>query len=236
MRQALSQAVHYARHRQAFGAALIDQPLMRNVLADLALEVEAAIALAMRLAQAFDAQHDEAQSLLRRLLTPAGKFRICKRGAELAAEAMEVLGGNGYVEDDMQARIYREMPVNSIWEGSGNVMCLDVLRALGKNQRTADALMAELAPAQGRNAHFDAHLLRLSAVMRGTEDLQSRARSLTHDLVLAVQAALLLQHAPEPIAQAFCASRLGREWGGGFGTLPHTTDFDTLLNRALQIA
>ncbi len=236
MRQALSQAVHYARHRQAFGTALIDQPLMRNVLADLALEVEAAIALAMRLAQAFDAQHDEAQSLLRRLLTPASKFRICKRGAELAAEAMEVLGGNGYVEDDVQARIYREMPVNSIWEGSGNVMCLDVLRALGKNQRTADALMAELAPAQGRNTHFDAHLLRLSANMRSTEDLQSRARSLTHDLVLAVQAALLLQHAPEPIAQAFCASRLGREWGGGFGTLPHTTDFDTLLNRALQIA
>ncbi len=234
MRQALSQAVHYARHRQAFGAALIEQPLMRNVLADMALEVEAAIALAMRLAQAFDAQHDEAQMLLRRLLTPAGKFRICKRGAELAAEAMEVLGGNGYVEDDVQARIYREMPVNSIWEGSGNVMCLDVLRALGKNQRTTEALMAELAPAQGRNVHFDAHLQRLSTAMRSTQDLQSRARSLTHDLVLAMQAALLLQHAPEPIAQAFCATRLGREWGGGFGTLPHTTDFDTLLNRALQ--
>lgn len=235
MRQSLSQAVHYARHRQAFGAALIDQPLMRNVLADMALEVEAAIALAMRLAQAFDVQHDEAQSLLRRLLTPAGKFRICKRGSELAAEAMEVLGGNGYVEDDVQARIYREMPVNSIWEGSGNVMCLDVLRALGKNQRTADALMAELAPAHGRNVHFDAHLQRFSAALRNAENLQSRARLLTHDLVLAVQAALLLQHAPESIAQAFCSSRLGGEWGGAFGTLPHTTDFATLLDRALVI-
>ncbi len=236
MRQALSQAVHYARRRRAFGAALIDQPLMRNVLADMALEVEAAIALALRLAQAFDSQHDEAQSLLRRLLTPAGKFRICKRGAELAAEAMEVLGGNGYVEDDVQARIYREMPVNSIWEGSGNVMCLDVLRALGKNPRTADALMAELAPAQGRNAHFDAHLQRFSAALRDTDAQQSRARALTHDLVLAVQAALLLRHAPEPIAQAFCASRLGGEWGGGFGALRKATDFDLLLSRALQTA
>ncbi|MGC8702486.1 MAG: isovaleryl-CoA dehydrogenase [Thiomonas sp.] len=234
MRQALSQAVHHARHRQAFGAALVDQPLMRNVLADMALEVEAAIALAMRLAQAFDAQHDEAQLLLRRLLTPAGKFRICKRGAELAAEAMEVLGGNGYVEDDVQARIYREMPVNSIWEGSGNVMCLDVLRALGKNPRTTDALMAELAPAQGRNPHFDAHVQHLSTALRNPDDVQSRARALTHDLVLAVQAALLLQHAPASIAQAFCASRLGGQWGGGFGTLPQTTDFDTLLGRALQ--
>ena len=233
MRQALSQAVHYARHRRAFGAALIDQPMMRNVLADMALEVEAAMALAMRLAQAFDAQHDEAESLLRRLLTPAAKFRVCKRGAELAAEAMEVLGGNGYVEDDVQARIYREMPVNSIWEGSGNVMCLDVLRALGKNQRTAQALMAELEPAQGRNAPFDAHLHRLSAALREGQTQPGQARAFAHDLVLAVQAALLLRHAPEPVAQAFCASRLGGEWGGGFGTLSPTADFDTVLGRAL---
>ena len=233
MRQALSQAVHYARHRQAFGAALIDQPMMRNVLADMALEVEAAIALALRLAQAFDAQHDEAQTLLRRLLTPAAKFRICKRGAELAAEAMEVLGGNGYVEDDVQARIYREMPVNSIWEGSGNVMALDVLRALGKTPRTAEALMADLAPAQGRNAHFDAHVQRLGATLRRGDAAPAEARALTHAIVLAVQAALLLQQAPEAVAQAFCASRLGGAWGGGFGTLPQTTDFDTLLRRAL---
>ncbi|CUA99644.1 isovaleryl-CoA dehydrogenase [Thiomonas bhubaneswarensis] len=233
MRQALSQAVHYARHRLAFGAALIDQPLMRNVLADMALEVEAAIALAMRLAEAFDAQHDEAQSLLRRLLTPAAKFRICKRGAELAAEAMEVLGGNGYVEDDVQARIYREMPVNSIWEGSGNVMCLDVLRALGKNPRTLDALMAELAPAQGRNAHFDAHVRRLAARLRQPEGLQAEARSVSHDIVLAMQAALLLQHAPQAIAEPFCASRLGGEWGGGFGTLSTTCDSAAILDRAL---
>ncbi|WP_449370341.1 acyl-CoA dehydrogenase family protein, partial [Thiomonas sp.] len=147
----------------------------------------------------------------------------------------EVLGGNGYVEDDVQARIYREMPVNSIWEGSGNVMCLDVLRALGKNPRTADALMVELAPAQGRNAHFDAHLQRFTAALRDAQALPFRARALTHDLVLAVQSALLLRHAPEPIAQAFCASRLGGEWGGGFGTLPRTTDFDLLLDRALQM-
>lgn len=233
MRQALSQAVHYARHRQAFGAALIVQPLMRNVLADMALEVEAAVALALRLARTFDAQQDEAQALLRRLLTPAGKYWVCKRGAELAAEAMEVLGGNGYVEDDVQARIFREMPVNSIWEGSGNVMCLDVLRALAKSPRSVDALAAELSPAQGRNAEFDRHVRGLQQALRAPDAAQSAARRITQDIVLAVQAALLLQHGPASVAEAFCASRLGGEWGCTFGTLPSGADFDTLLGRAL---
>lgn len=235
MRQALSQAVHYARHRQAFGAALIDQPLMRNVLADMALEVEAAIALALRLARTFDAQQDEAQALLRRLLTPAGKYWVCKRGPELAAEAMEVLGGNGYVEDDVQARIFREMPVNSIWEGSGNVMCLDVLRALAKYPRSVDALAAELSPAQGRNAEFDRHVRGLQQALRAPDAAQSAARRITQDIVLAVQAALLLQHGPASVAEAFCVSRLGGEWGCTFGTLPSGADFDTLLGRALQM-
>lgn len=234
MRQALSQAVHHARHRWAFGAALIDQPLMRNVLADMALEVEASIALALRLARAFDAQHDEAQGLLRRLLTPAAKYWVCKRGPTLAGEAMEVLGGNGYVEDDALARIYREMPVNSIWEGSGNVMCLDVLRALSKAPRSVDVLVAELAPALGGNPAYDRHVRELEDTLRSSDPTPAESRRITQDIVLAMQAALLLRDGPDPVAQAFCAARLGRGTSG-FGTLAPNTDFDTLLGRALQI-
>ncbi|GAA5178406.1 isovaleryl-CoA dehydrogenase [Niveibacterium umoris] len=234
MRQALTRALHHARHRSAFGARLVDQPLMRNVLADLALEVEAAIALALRLARMFD-DTDDASAHLRRLLTPAAKYWICKRGPELAAEAMEVMGGNGYVETGVHARIYREMPVNSIWEGSGNVMCLDVLRALGRSHAAADALAAELAPAGGRNPHFDAFAARLLARLRDLPTCgEAGARRLTQDIVLAVQGALLLLHAPEGISDAFCRARLAGDWGYSFGTLPANADFAVLLARALQ--
>ncbi|QNM97087.1 isovaleryl-CoA dehydrogenase [Chitinimonas koreensis] len=233
MRQATSQAVHHARHRSVFGRPLVQQPLMRNVLADLALETEAAIALALRMARAFDAQDDEAETLLRRLLTPAAKYWVCKRGPELAAEAMEAMGGNGYVEEGVQARIYREMPVNSIWEGSGNVMCLDVLRALGKSPRTMEALQAELAPALGRHPAYDRCVAELQRGFADPAALEVRARRLTRQLVLALQAGLLLRHAPEPVAEAFVASRLGGDWGGSFGTLPAASDFELLIGRAL---
>lgn len=233
MRQALSRAVHHARHRNAFGAMLVAQPLMRNVLADMALEVEAAIALALRLARAFD-EHDDASQHLRRLLTPAAKYWICKRGPELAAEAMEVMGGNGYVESGAHARIYREMPVNSIWEGSGNVMCLDVMRALARSPHAADALAAELAPATGRNADFDRFVGTLHQSLRAGEPDPASARRLAQNVVLAVQGALLLQHAPAGIAQAFCRSRLAGDWGYSFGTLPAASDLDRLIQRALQ--
>jgi putative acyl-CoA dehydrogenase len=169
MRQWLSQALHHASHRSAFGRPLVEQPLMRNVLADLALESEAATALALRHARAFDAGEDESESLLRRILTPATKYWICKRGPALAAEAMEVLGGNGYVEDGIMARIYRQMPLNSIWEGSGSIMCLDVLRAIAKSPRAPEALAAELAPAAGRNAGRDRLIAGLKDSLKAPE-------------------------------------------------------------------
>ncbi|WP_374512539.1 isovaleryl-CoA dehydrogenase [Niveibacterium sp.] len=233
MRQALTRALHHARHRSAFGAKLVSQPLMRNVLADLALEVEAAIALALRLARAFD-EHDDTSQHLRRLITPAAKYWVCKRGPELAAEAMEVMGGNGYVESGAHARIYREMPVNSIWEGSGNVMCLDVIRALGRSPHAAEALAAELAPAAGRNADFDRFIGKLQRTLGAAELDPTGARRLAQDIVLALQAALLLQHAPDGIAQVFCRSRLAGDWGYSFGTLPTGCDVESLIQRALQ--
>ena len=234
MRQAVSQAIHHARHRGVFGKLLVDQPLMQNVLADMALEVEAAIALALRMARAFDGQ-DEGEILLRRLLTPAAKYWICKRGSELAAEAMEVMGGNGYVEEGVHARIYREMPVNSIWEGSGNIMCLDVLRALGKSPQMLAVVQAELAPALGRSAHYDRFVAHLQTQFADASAQESRARRLTQHLVLALQASLLLQYAPDYVAEAFCASRLGGDWGDSFGTLPVATDFRGIVERALVL-
>ncbi|WP_374538797.1 isovaleryl-CoA dehydrogenase [Chitinimonas taiwanensis] len=233
MRQATSQAIHHARHRRAFGQRLVDQPLMRNVLADLALESEAALQLALRMARAFDTQ-DEDATLLRRLLTPAAKYWVCKRGPELAAEAMEVLGGNGYVEEGVQARIYREMPVNSIWEGSGNIMCLDVLRALGKSVRTREVLQAELAPALGRYPAYDRYLAALQAQLADGSEQEGRARRLTQQLVLAMQASLLIQHGPDFLAEAFVQSRLGGDWGQSFGTLPAGLDLAAIVARALH--
>ncbi|GLR11750.1 acyl-CoA dehydrogenase [Chitinimonas prasina] len=235
MRQAVSQAIHHSRHRSAFGQLLAQQPLMQNVLADLALETEAAITLSLRMARAFDAQDDEPETLLRRLLTPAAKYWVCKRGPELAAEAMEVMGGNGYVEEGVHARIYREMPVNSIWEGSGNIMCLDVLRAIGKSPRTVEVLQAELAPALGRHPGYDRYVARLQAQFADTAALETRARRLTQQLVLAVQASLLLQHAPDFVAEAFVASRLEGDWGESFGTLGASVAKEALIARALAI-
>ncbi|MFA6313143.1 MAG: isovaleryl-CoA dehydrogenase [Sterolibacterium sp.] len=234
IRQATSQALHHAHYRSAFGKLLIDQPLMKNVLADLALESEAATALALRLARAFDAQTDEAESLLRRVLTPAAKYWICKRGPAVGGEAMEVLGGNGFIEEGVMARIYRQMPLNSIWEGSGNVMCLDVLRAIGKRPRCLEVLAAEVAPALGRDARFDAFVGKLKDGLSQTEHIEARARQLTQGIALAVQGALLLRFAPDFVATAFCASRLAEAnfGGGAFGNLAGTSDFDAILERA----
>jgi putative acyl-CoA dehydrogenase len=236
MRQATVQALHHCAHRVAFGARLFDKPLMRNVLSDLALETEASVVLGLRLARAFDAEDDEAETSLRRLITPAAKYWVCKRGPELAAEAMEVLGGNGYVEENILCRIYREMPVNSIWEGSGNVMCLDLLRALGKSPRAVEVVFAELEPALNRHAAYDRFILKLKRALTDPAGLEVRARRLAQDVVLALQAALLLLHAPEPCAAAYCASRLDADWGFSFGTLPPSTDFASILARAFPDA
>ena len=235
MRQALSIALHHTRQRMAFGKKLIDQPLMRNVLADLALESEAATALSIRLASAFDKKsHSEHEAVMARLLTPVAKFWVCKRGSVFAQEAMECLGGNGYVEEGGEgtmARIYREMPLNSIWEGAGNVMALDLLRAV-RRADTAAALADELAPARGAHPALDrmASALPLRVDAMPTE---AEARRLAQDVALAVQAALLYQSAPGAVFSAFCDSRLGGDWGYSFGTLGAGVDFDLLLSRAL---
>lgn len=232
MRAALAQALHHASHRRAFGRRLVEQPLMQNVLADLALEVEAATALAMRLAGAFD-RDDGHERQLRRLLTPVTKYWICKRAPAVAAEAMEVWGGNGYVEDGPMALYYRQAPLNSIWEGSGNVMGLDTLRALATEPGARTALLAELAPAAGRDAHFDAQVERLQALLGQAGEVQ--ARELMQAMALALQAALLLRHAPAGVARAFCATRLAPgPWGAAFGALPAAVlgDAAALIARA----
>ncbi|MBI2770790.1 MAG: isovaleryl-CoA dehydrogenase [Burkholderiales bacterium] len=234
MRQALSIALNHTAQRQAFGKRLITQPLMKNVLADLAIESEAACALSMRLARAFDSQGEAHERVMARLLTPIAKFWICKRGSHFAQEAMECLGGNGYVEEGgegVMARIYREMPLNSIWEGAGNIMALDLLRALRKAD-VAAALVQELAPARGAHAALDRMVAALPARV---EEMASEveARRLAQDVALSVQAALLFQTAPAAVFSAFCDSRLGGNWGQAFGTLGAQTDFDTIIERAM---
>jgi putative acyl-CoA dehydrogenase len=234
MRQALSIALHHTSQRQAFGKPLIEQPLMRNVLADLALESEAATVLAIRLARAFDRPDDAHEQIVSRLLTPIAKFWICKRGSAFAQEAMECLGGNGYVEEGgegIMARIYREMPVNSIWEGAGNIMALDLLRALRKSD-AAEALAQELKPARGAHKALDRLMdelpLRIDTLANELE-----ARRLAEDAALAVQAALLQQCAPAVVFESFCNSRLAGHWGHTFGTLSGATNFDALIARAM---
>jgi putative acyl-CoA dehydrogenase len=233
MRQAVIQATHHATHRAAFGKLLIDQPLMRNVLADLALESEAATTLMLRLAGACDrAASDEREAIFLRIGTAIGKFWICKRAAAHAAEALECLGGNGYVEESIMPRLYREAPVNSIWEGSGNVNALDVLRALTKTPATGDAFFGELELAAGADRRLDAAISDLRVQLRGAAaDPEWGARRVVEQMALALQAALLVRYAPAPIADAFCATRLGHDWGTAFGTLPPGTDAGAILAR-----
>ena len=237
MRAALVQAIHHARHRSAFGKHLADQPLMRNVLADLALESEAATVLFMRLAHAFEesANSPEARAW-RRIVTPAAKFWVCKRTLEFTGEAMEVWGGNGYVEEGPMARFYREAPVNSIWEGSGNVMCLDVLRAFEREPDAAQALLtAWRADAQGQAA-LSAALERLLGTLTSAPDTrEAAARRIAQQLVLIAQATLLVRHAPADVADAFIATRLADDSGNTgrvYGTLPAALDHAAIVERA----
>ena len=233
MRQAVAQAVHHAQHRSAFQKHLVDQPLMTNVLADIALESEAAAALVFRLARAYDGQEDAGEAPLRRLLTPVAKYWICKRAPALALEAMEVLGGNGYVEESIMPRIYREMPVNSVWEGSANVICLDVRRAMEKSPEAVDAFRAEVRSSAGGNPRLDRFAAALEAELgaaRQTEE--GLARRLVGRMAVALQAALLVRHAPAAVSDAFCASRLENEAGGTFGMLPEGIDRRAIVDRA----
>jgi putative acyl-CoA dehydrogenase len=231
MRMALAQALHHARHRSAFGKLLADQPLMRNVLADLALESEAALVLSMRVARAVDASpRDAGEAAFARIATAIGKYWICKRAPAFVNEAQECLGGAGYVEESLLPRLYRQAPLNSIWEGSGNIQCLDVLRALQREPATREAVVAEFASAAGLAPLLDAEVERLQVAMAAPEE--AGARLLVERLALALQAALLVRIA-HPAADLFCRSRLGGAHGLAFGTLPAGEPFDALLSRAL---
>lgn len=233
MRQAIVQAIHHTSQREAFGKLLIEQPIMRNVIADLALESEAALALTMRIARAVGMiETDPHEAALARIATAIGKYWICKRTPVLINEAQECLGGNGYVEENIMPRLYRQAPLNSIWEGSGNVQCLDVLRALNKEPETHDALFAELQKSAGKNLHFDAELSLLAGRFDDTATLEFRSRYVIERLALMLQASILLSSDNTKVAEAFCRSRLTGEHGLAFGTLSPDAPIDLLIKRA----
>jgi putative acyl-CoA dehydrogenase len=237
MRQALTQACHHAGHRAAFGRTLVDQPLMANVLADLAVDSEAATLTMLRLAAAYDSD-DETEAAFRRLATAVAKYWICKRQPGFVAETLECLGGNGYVEDSGMPRLFRESPLNGIWEGSGNVICLDVLRAIRREPAAVEAFRTELMAAAGADDRYDAHLARLDAELAAAAgaadpaEAERRARRLVEAMALALQGSLVLRHAPPAVADAFCASRLAGDWGHAYGTLPAGLDPAAVVRRA----
>jgi putative acyl-CoA dehydrogenase len=231
-RQAVSQALHHCSVRSAFGKVLNQQPLMQNVLADLVLENEGALALSMRVARALDNRADTHEDALVRIGTPVGKYWICKRTPQHAYETMECLGGSGVMEDSPFPRLFRESPVNAIWEGSGNVQALDLLRAMAKQPATVESLFAEMAKARGGNRLLDAHLVSLQGEFTDLADIEYRARQVADALALGLQAALLVQHAPAFIADAFCASRLGTAPHHNYGTLPRGVDCAAIIARA----
>jgi putative acyl-CoA dehydrogenase len=237
MRRLVAEAIWHARHRAAFGAPLVRQPAMVNVLADLSIESEAATLSCVRIARAFDSE-DPHEIAFRRLALAATKYWVCKRGAPLAAEALECLGGNGYIEEAPMAQFYRDIQLGTVWEGSGNVIALDVLRALAREPGAATAFFAECARAAGTDPRFDAHLVRaregLAALAAAPSSGQWSARRLVEDLALALQASLLLRHAPRPVSDAFCAARLG-DRGLAFGDLPYGVDGATIVERALVL-
>ncbi|MFG2592485.1 acyl-CoA dehydrogenase family protein [Streptomyces sp. NPDC048438] len=231
MRQAVAQAIHHSAYRSAFGGLLIEKPLMRNVLADLALESEAATTLALRLAAAYDADTEEERAFLR-IAVPAAKYWVTKRCTAVVGEALECLGGNGYVEESGMPRLLREAPLNSIWEGSGNVQALDVLRALQREPQALNAFLQEVGKARGADHRLDAAIKDLLTELADLDAVEARARRLVERMALVLQGSLLLRWAPPEVADAFCASRLGRDWGTAFGTLPHSLDLAAVVERA----
>ena len=233
MRQALVQALHHTTHRSAFQKRLIQQPLMQNVLADMTVEVEAALALGLRVAKAMDHMDDPAEAALARIGTAVAKYWNTKRCPSLVAEALECHGGPGYVEESILPRLYREAPVNSIWEGSGNVMCLDVLRAIGREAEAIPAVMAELEKARGNHPNLDRAIDDLRDELADSDGLEGRMRMVTEMMALTLQGALLTRHGDSAVADAFCASRLAPRYRGAFGTLPKGLDLDAIISRAL---
>ncbi|GMV01384.1 MAG: acyl-CoA dehydrogenase [Burkholderiales bacterium] len=231
-RAAVSQALHHCSLRSVFGKVLNEQPLMRNVLADLVLENEGSVALTMRIARALDHRDDEHEDLLVRLCTAVGKYWICKRTPGHAYESMECIGGSGVMEDSPFPRLFRESPVNAIWEGSGNVQCLDVLRAMQKTPAVVGTFFTELAKARGANAALDRYVAALQKEFADLGELEYRARDVVDRMALALQAALLVQHAPAAVADAFCASRLAASGHHNYGALPRGVDCAAIVARA----
>jgi putative acyl-CoA dehydrogenase len=235
MRAALTQAIHHTRHRRVFDRRLADQPLMANVLADLAVESEAATALALRLAGAVDraVRGDAPEQAFRRLAIAVGKFWVCKRQPAVVGEALECLGGNGYVEESGLPRLYRDAPLNSIWEGSGNVQALDVLRALRREPGSLEAFLTEVRAGAGADRRLDDAITGLESMLAETSDPEGQARRVVERMALVLQGSLLVRHSPPAVADAFCASRLGGHWGHTFGTLSRGTDVTAIVERAL---
>ncbi|MFG2351004.1 acyl-CoA dehydrogenase family protein [Streptomyces phaeochromogenes] len=231
MRQAVSQAVHHSTYREAFGGRLIDKPLMRNVLADLALESEAATTLGLRLAAAYDDGGEQERAFLR-IAVPAAKYWVTKRCTPVAVEALECLGGNGYVEESGMPRLLRESPLNSVWEGAGNIQALDVLRALQREPAAFNAYLQEVGKARGADHRLDGAIKNLLTELADLDGIEGRARRLVERIAVVLQGSLLVRFAPPEVADAFCASRLGGDWGASFGTLPHTLDLGSVVERA----
>tara|TARA_R110002049_G_scaffold232546_7_gene405169 strand:+ start:568 stop:2253 length:1686 start_codon:yes stop_codon:yes gene_type:complete len=237
MRQAVAQATHHARYREAFGKRLDQQPLMQNVLTDLIIESEAALALSLRTARSLDLASDDGERALFRLLAPIGKYWICKRAPAHAYEAMECIGGRGAIEDCLMPRLYREAPINAIWEGSGNIQCLDIFRAIARSPESLDAIVDELRAAAGLNDHYDKHRIQLEKWLSelrksGTGASEYFGRGLTEALALALQASVLLRSDCESIALAFCFGRLAKGPSGLFGALPDGIRCDEIIDRA----
>jgi putative acyl-CoA dehydrogenase len=240
MRQAVAQATHHCAYREAFGGKLIDKPLMRNVLADLAVESEAATTLAMRVAAAYDSvgaagEDAESERSFLRLAVPIAKYWVTKRCTPTVVEASECLGGNGYVEESGMPRLLRESPLNSIWEGAGNVQALDVLRALRREPQAFDAYLREVGKARGADHRLDGAIKNLLTDLADLDGIEAHARRLVERLALVLQGALVVQYAPPAVADAFCASRLGGDWGTTFGTLPHSLDLAAVVERARPV-
>jgi putative acyl-CoA dehydrogenase len=231
MRQAVAQATHHAAHRSAFGRLLSEQPLMVNVLADLAVESEATTVLMMRLAGALDRVADSAEGHFRRLALAVSKYWTCKRAIELVAEALECHGGNGYVEESIMPRLYREAPLNSIWEGSGNVNALDVLRAMQREPESLTAFIGEVEQARGVDARLDRSVVELKRELSNGAGAEAGARRLVERMAVLLQGSLLVRHGDPAVADAFCASRLGGDWGHSFGTLPRGLELASIVQR-----
>jgi putative acyl-CoA dehydrogenase len=233
MRQALSQAIHHTTNRRAFQRSLVDLPIMRNVVADLAVESEAMMWMSMRLAAALDREHAErTEGLISRICTPVAKYWACKRAPQFVVEALECHGGNGFIADHLMERLYREAPLNGIWEGTGNVICLDVLRSMQREPDTVEAFLGEIRKARGADARLDAFTDEVERRLRNLAEFEPVARRVVEMMASALQGSLLVQHSTPAVADAFCATRLDGDWGRAFGTMPKGVDMQAIIDRA----